>query len=174
MSGFSRIARERGIVFYLAMVRRMQQVTGPVVASCAGTVVKYEADNLYAVFENPIAALSCAIRINQAVHADNQDEADDVAHVRVSIGIETGMILLVDGDFFGNAVNTASKLGEDLAEASEVLIGPDAAKSLPKVTLAKLVPRHFDISGIGIDALSLSLSDGRDPGIELYEGTPLD
>src|SRR5262249_46857081 len=110
MSGFSRIARDRGIVFYLAMVRRMQLVTAPVVEDCDGQLVMFEADNLFGVFDQARAALACAVRINQALAADNRDHADPVAHIRVSIGIESGRILLMPGGLAGNAVNTASKL----------------------------------------------------------------
>ena len=175
MSGFSRIAREKGIVFYLAMVRRMQHVSAPIVTACNGAVVKFEADNLFAVLDNPADALRCAIRINQALHADNRRQQDEIAYIRVSIGIEHGRILLVPSkDFFSDVVNVAAKLGEDLADASEILVGPEVASRLPKAARSPFETRQFEISGITIGALSLRLEDGRDPGIELYEGTPLD
>ena len=41
----------------------------------------------------------------------------------LSVGIDYGRLLLVgDSDYFGDPVNTSSKLGEDLAVRSEVLI----------------------------------------------------
>ncbi|MDH3276390.1 MAG: hypothetical protein OEM99_17815, partial [Gammaproteobacteria bacterium] len=41
----------------------------------------------------------------------------------LSVGIDYGRILLIgDTDFFGDPVNTASKLGEDLAIHAETLV----------------------------------------------------
>jgi class 3 adenylate cyclase len=41
----------------------------------------------------------------------------------LSVGIDYGRVLLVgDVEFFGDPVNTASKLGEDLAVREEVLV----------------------------------------------------
>jgi len=175
MSGFSRIARTKGIVFYLAMIRRMQHTTAPLVASHSGRVVKFEADNLFAIFETPASAINCAIHINQELHAANLKLDDEAASIRVSIGIETGKILLVPGkDLFGDCVNIAAKLGEDLAEPSEILIAERAAERLPDSMKQHLAAKTFRISGVEITALSIDLSDGRDPGIELFEGTPLD
>src|SRR6266540_2394339 len=50
MSGFSLITRKYGIVHYLSMVRRMQLTTEPIVKSYGGSMIKYEADNCFAVF----------------------------------------------------------------------------------------------------------------------------
>ena len=50
MSGFSLLTRRYGIVHYLSMVRRMQEVTRPIVHDHSGSVVKFEADNGFAVF----------------------------------------------------------------------------------------------------------------------------
>jgi class 3 adenylate cyclase len=48
--------------------------------------------------------------------------------VSLSIGIDHGPILDLDGeDFYGDAVNIASKLGEDLADAGDQLVTRTAA-----------------------------------------------
>ena len=54
MSGFSLLTRKYGIVHYLSMVRRMQLTTGPIVKSAGGFMIKYEADNCFAVFHDPL------------------------------------------------------------------------------------------------------------------------
>jgi class 3 adenylate cyclase len=49
--------------------------------------------------------------------------------VYLSVGIDYGRVLLIgDIDFFGDPVNTASKLGEDLAVKAETLVTERALK----------------------------------------------
>ena len=55
MSGFSLLTRKYGIVHYMSMVRRMQTTTEPIILSYKGSVVKYEADNCFALFPHPSA-----------------------------------------------------------------------------------------------------------------------
>src|SRR5215813_3011603 len=56
MSGFSRLTRKYGIIHYLSMVRRMQLTTEPIVKSFEGYMIKYDADNCFALFPSPLNA----------------------------------------------------------------------------------------------------------------------
>lgn len=153
MSGFSRMTRRFGIVHYLAMVRRMQKTTRPLVAAFQGEIVKYEADNLFAVFAEPGQAVRCAVAITERFESSNvwtPDERD----IHVSIGLSWGRILHVPNqDFFGNAVNIASKLGEDLAGCSEVLVDDDLYRHLPAdMAGLQFEPLEFSIGGLALKA----------------------
>ena len=53
MCGFSRLSRKHGIIFYLAMIRQMEEAATPAVVGNGGRVIKQEADNLFAVFDQP-------------------------------------------------------------------------------------------------------------------------
>src|SRR5215510_10376980 len=66
MSGFSMLTRKYGIVHYLSMVKRMQLTTRPIVESYGGTMIKYEADNCFAVFPEPLAAVNAAVAMQHA------------------------------------------------------------------------------------------------------------
>src|SRR5512145_3556253 len=66
MSGFSLLTRKYGIVHYLSMVRRMQLTTKPIVKSYGGSMIKYEADNCFAVFPDPLSAVNAAIAMQHA------------------------------------------------------------------------------------------------------------
>ena len=57
-----------------------------------------------------------------------------------SYGIGFGQVLELDHDVFGLEVNLASKLGEDLARAGEVLLTPSAAEGLPAPLRRRLAP----------------------------------
>jgi class 3 adenylate cyclase len=122
MSGFSRTTQLRGIVAFLLMIHRMRQIVTPVIEAHGGLVVKAEADNLYCLLETVEAAVNAARELIEKLEGDNQACGDD-RQIYVSIGIGWGAILNIDeDDLFGDEVNLASKLGEDLAGRSEVLL----------------------------------------------------
>ncbi len=153
MSGFSRMTRRFGIVHYLALVRRMQKTTAPLVAAWRGEVVKYEADNLFAIFPNAEDAVRCALAIHASFAASNVITSED-RDIHVSIGIAWGRILVVPGrDFFGDAVNVACKLGEDLAAADQTLIDDGLRDHLPaQFDGVALEPVEFSVSGLTLHA----------------------
>jgi adenylate cyclase len=126
MCGFSRLTIRHGIVHYLAMIRRMQRTVVPVVEQAHGHVVKTEADNLFATFAKVSDAIRCARTIQAELARANEVLPEDW-DVLVGIGIGYGPLLLVgDDDVFGSEMNLASKLGEDIAEAGEVLLTASA------------------------------------------------
>lgn len=156
MSGFSRLTRRFGIVHYLAMVRRMQKTAGPLVAEHGGEVVKFEADNLFATFVDCKAAVTCALAIQDGFRRSNQATVDD-KDVHVSIGIAWGRILVVaNSDYFGDAVNIACKLGEDLAKPEEILIDDAVRQHLPeKLPGILLESLDLTVSGLNVHAWSV-------------------
>jgi adenylate cyclase len=152
MSGFSLLSRRYGVVHYLSMVRRMQLTAQEVVDGHGGEVVKFEADNCFAAFPDVAAAVSAAIALNQTFHRINLDTADEY-DIRIAIGIDHGRILLIGGpDYFGDAVNTASKLGEDTANAGEILLTQRAWEQLPQGAGRDAEELHLSMSGIEITA----------------------
>ena len=66
--------------------------------------------------------VSGSFQINKALFEENQvRELDE--HIYLSVGIDYGDLLLVGKtDFYGDPVNTSSKLGEDLAIKGETLV----------------------------------------------------
>ena len=122
MSGFSELTGRHGIVHYLSMVRRMQLTAKPIIDGYEGVVLKFEADNAFAMFPGVEAAVRAAADLNAAFARANRDTPDEL-DIRIACGIDYGPILVVDQrDFFGDAVNTASKLGEDVGRPGEILL----------------------------------------------------
>jgi class 3 adenylate cyclase len=152
MSGFSLLSHRHGIVHYLSMVRRMQMTARPVIEDCGGQVVKFEADNCFAMFEAPLAAVRAALALNEAFSAMNfltEDEFD----IRVSIGIDYGDVLLIGGpDYFGNPVNRACKIGEDIGGPGEILITATAFQQIPASAGIQGRRLELDITGIPVEA----------------------
>jgi adenylate cyclase len=152
MSGFSMLTRKYGIVHYLSMVRRMQLTTEPIVKSYSGFMIKYEADNCFAVFPDPLSAVNAAIAMQHAFSAANLLTSDDL-DIQISCGIDFGKILIIrHEDCFGDPVNRASKIGEDLAAAGEILITKEAMQMIPAEAGIKAHEMSVSISGITIPA----------------------
>jgi class 3 adenylate cyclase len=145
LSGFSLLTQRYGVVHYLSMVRRMQLTARPIIEDIGGAVVKFEADNCFAMFDQPLQA----VQIN--VYTEEQFD------IRISSGIDFGDVLLIGGpDYFGATVNCASKIGEDLASPGEILITRSAFERIPAAAGVLGRPMRLTISGIEVEALSIT------------------
>ncbi len=155
MSGFSLLTRKYGIVHYLSMIERMQQTVGPIINSHEGHLIKFEADNCFAVFPSPLMAVRAAITIHHAFAASNFLTADEL-DIHVSIGIDYGMILIVDNqDMFGDAVNRACKMGEDIGTAGKILITHHAMEMIPENAEIRGEPLQISIGGMEMQAYQI-------------------
>jgi adenylate cyclase len=122
MSGFSRTTVRYGIIHFLAMIHRMHAIVKPVIAEYSGTVVKEEADNIFAVFPDVKSAVKAAINSLKHTGAVNTTLPPEM-DIYLCIGIGYGEVLMLEGeDMYGSEFNLASKLGEDLAEGGEILL----------------------------------------------------
>jgi class 3 adenylate cyclase len=131
MVGFSRLTLEYGIVHYIAMIHQMVEAATPAVTDNAGQIIKQDADNLFAIFDAPEQAVEAALDIFRSFDAINLVVPPE-RNIYSSIGIGYGETLIIDEqDMFGAEMNIACKLGEDLAENSEILITPAAYAALP-------------------------------------------
>jgi class 3 adenylate cyclase len=155
MSGFSLLTRKHGIVHYLSMIRRMQLIAEPIIETYEGRVIKFEADDCFAVFPDTLPAINAAISLQLAFDASNLITSEDL-DVHISCGIDYGNILIIDNeDFFGDPVNRACKLGEDVAAAGEILVTREALQRVPAD--AKIKSREMRISISGIEILAHSI-----------------
>ncbi len=130
MSGFSRTTVRYGIIHFLAMIHRMHAIVKPIISECGGTVVKEEADNIFAVFPDVKSAVESAIdslKQTGAVNTTLPPEMD----IYLCIGIGYGEVLMLEGeDMYGSEFNLAAKLGEDFAQRGEILLTDSAFEKL--------------------------------------------
>ena len=151
MSHFSLSVRRSGILPYLGLIRRMQALTAPIVRRHGGAVVKYAADNMIATFEAPAAAAEAALAINGAIAAGAEP-------FTVAMGVDFGRFLLIDGtDCYGDPVNVACKLGEDVAAANEILLTASARDALPNGFPHPLREHHISVSGLEVRVFSIRI-----------------
>jgi class 3 adenylate cyclase len=154
--GFSRTVQGRGIVHFLALLERIERLVRPCVGEQHGRILRREADNLYAVFDTADHALQSALLIRRDVRVANEalPQEDEVG---VSIGVGYGELLLVGpDDAWGDEMNLASKLGEDLAECDEILITRACREALTSDSGFTLTEREYAVSGIALPAYSVA------------------
>lgn len=147
MSGFSRTTQRHGIAAFLLMVHQMKRLALPEIEDKGGLLVKAEADNLYCLFDNTNDAVRASRAIVRQLNAANMILPED-RKLYASIGIGYGSVLNIeDEDLFGDEMNLACKLGEDIAGRSEILLtdGAQATLSLTNVTTR---PEQISISGL--------------------------
>src|SRR5210317_550649 len=148
MASFSSTSRKVGVCHFLKMIHRTRQIVRPVIEANNGLLLKCDADNCYAFFESTDDAIRASFDINAELFRHN-DEFSLTEQIYLSVGIDYGRVLLIgDKEFFGDPVNTASKLGEDLAIKAETLV---TKRALEQATLKiperaeRMVARISDI-----------------------------
>jgi class 3 adenylate cyclase len=155
MSQFSLSVRRSGILPYLALIRRMQLLTAPLVALNRGAVIKYEADNLFASFDEPADAVRAAVAINQLIVRGEE-------RFTVAVGIDFGRLLVIDrSDCWGDTMNVACKLGEDIAAPGEVLLTESAAQRLPAGFAYPLKPQKVTASGLEFNVFTVDYANRK-------------
>ena len=159
MASFSSTSRKIGVCHFLKLIHRTRQIIGPIIEANGGMLLKFDADNCYAYFKSTDDAIKASFDVNAAIFAAN-DDFDLGEQIYLSVGIDYGRLLLVgDLDFFGDPVNTSSKLGEDLAVRAEVLITERALEN-SSFELPELAERmRARISEIEIEYIRLPMTE---------------
>jgi adenylate cyclase len=156
MCGFSRLTMRHGITHFLAMIHRLHGIVVPIVAQRGGHVVKTEADNVFAVFPEVQQAVASATDILERLRAANAFLPEDW-DLHASMGIGYGELLMVEGeDLFGNEMNLASKLGEDVAASGEIFLTAAAhARVAGGAPAHRYEARQIPVSAMVITAYKL-------------------
>lgn len=149
MSGFSRTTQRCGITAFLLMIHQMKTLAGPVVRENGGIVVKAEADNLYCLFPGAADAVAAARGIVAGLDSANLLLPEE-RRLHAKIGIGYGRILNIDEeDLYGNEVNLASKLGEDIAERRAILL-TEAARAEAEAAGIATQAQTVSVSGLAL------------------------
>ncbi len=151
MDGFSRTTKSKGIIAFLAMIQRQIDLCRPGIRDHGGQLLKVIGDDLFCAFPDAPAAVNAALAMQAAVAEDNETRAED-DRLGVAIGIGFGELLHVgDEDLFGDQVNRASKLGEDIATGGEILITEEVAAAITDLPGCWMDHRKARISGLSFD-----------------------
>ena len=102
-----------------------------------GRVVKMLGDGLFVVFAEETAALTACIAIQERLQHQPVRPGGVGRPVQMQMGIESGEVVEIQGDCYGDAVNSAARLA-DLAGADQILTTQRVRDSLPLTQLDML------------------------------------
>jgi len=131
LAGFSRKVEAFGIIHFLQTIFESERILVPVIDQHDGILLKIEGDSMLIIFRNPLKALKAVAGMQTACSEYNAGRPE-TERVLLCAGVGFGRVLRIgDADVFGKEVNSASKLGEDTAEAGEVLVTQGVVDSVP-------------------------------------------
>lgn len=96
-----------------------------------GRIVKLLGDGLFVVFSNQGDALAACVSIQKRLQERPVRPGNSGAPVQFQMGIESGEVVEIDGDCFGDTVNSAARLA-DLAGAAQILTTENVWLGLPQ------------------------------------------
>ncbi|MBI2264297.1 MAG: adenylate/guanylate cyclase domain-containing protein [Armatimonadetes bacterium] len=120
-SGFSRKTHEYGILQFLAIMTKCYDRLIPILEHQGGICLTHNADNLLAVFADPAHSVQAAVDMCGWLRSYNK-ELPAYDQFDICIGIHFGQMVRLKRNVFGDTVNVAAKVGEDLAGRDEILI----------------------------------------------------
>ena len=141
LSGFSRSVAKFGIIHFLQTIYESHRLLVPVIQHGNGILLKTEGDSLMVIYRSVDDAVRSAIAMQNRCrqHSENLTPEEKVL---LCIGIGYGDVLRIgDQDVYGPEVNTACKLGEDVATAHEILISRAVADAVD-------LPKHAQLEAI--------------------------
>jgi len=120
LSGFTRLTGSQGDEEAARLAVRLSDLVQESTESRRGRAVKSLGDGVMLYFHDPSEAVLAALELVAAIPAAGLPPA--------RVGITSGPVVFRDGDYFGRAVNTASRI-TDYARPSEVLVSETVADS---------------------------------------------
>src|SRR5438105_9715932 len=103
----------------------------------SGRVVKLLGDGLFVVFPVEGDALAACVAIQERLQQKPVYPGGTGNPVQMQMGIESGEVVEIDGDCYGDAVNSAARLA-DLAGAEQILTTQRVREALPPIQQALL------------------------------------
>ena len=105
-------------------VREHRQAAAPIVRGFGGRLVKTMGDGVLLEFPSVVAAVECAIAIQQQMAERNVD-APGARRILYRIGVNLGDVLIDGEDILGDGVNIAARL-EGICEPGAICISGSA------------------------------------------------
>ena len=155
--GFSRTTRAHGIVHFLTKMAAAREIMTLVLEESRVTSYGFHADNCIAHFASPDDALETAIELQRSIFKSglwlNPEEL-----YGLSIGVGFGKVLYAESmeGYFGDEMNLASKLGEDVGGRDDILLTESAFNCLSNQQSHAYHRNDISVSGINIPYFSVT------------------
>jgi adenylate cyclase len=120
VAGYSRLM-ERDEAGTLARLRTLRRdLIDPKIAEHKGRIVKTTGDGILIEFPSVVEAVACAVALQLELAARNDATAED-ERIQFRVGINSGDVIVEDGDIHGDGVNIAARL-EGIAEPGGICV----------------------------------------------------
>jgi class 3 adenylate cyclase/CHAT domain-containing protein/TolA-binding protein len=126
--GYTKYMETKGDISGRAWMQKHHDIVLTLIKGHGGEVLKIMGDGVMSSFEDTLAAVKTAISIQKGLHEYNI-KADKADELHVSMGINTGEILLDGADIIGDVVNTASRI-ESHADPDQILLSRGAYEDI--------------------------------------------
>lgn len=147
LAGFSRNAERFGIIHFLQVIYESKKLLFPVISACGGFLVKAEGDSFMLLFRSPRQAIECCVRLQRVCHNENLRRVEE-ERILLCAGIGFGKILRIgEHEIWGQEVNAASKLGEDIATSYEILATDAVRRSCGDIEGIEFESIDYDAPG---------------------------
>lgn len=144
-----------------------------------GRVVKLLGDGLFVVFPAESDALAACVSIQQRLQDKPVYPGGTGSPVQMQMGVESGEVVEIDGDCYGDAVNSAARLA-DLAGAEQILTTQrvlDALGPMQQAQLRRLGPMYLRGKSEVTEIYRVQWQSGRDGdatvmGVSMFKAPP--
>jgi class 3 adenylate cyclase len=120
IKGYTSMTESQSPLETMQILQESDEILPPLIKKHEGTLIKKIGDAFMARFDSADSAIMAGIQIQQMIHRNNKrrEEAGKIAW-RIRIGLNTGKVMVKDGDVYGDAVNVAARV-ESSSEADHV------------------------------------------------------
>lgn len=155
IKGYTSMTESQSIVETMGILQESDEIVPPIIEKHEGVIIKKIGDAYMARFESSDSAVIAGIQIQQAIWKNNkQRESDGKIRWEIRMGLNTGNVILKDGDVFGDAVNIAARV-ESAGEANKVYCTEDTKNDVAN-------------SKLEFEAKDVRQVKGKSEGIQLY------
>jgi adenylate cyclase len=155
---------EAGTLDLLKALRR--EIFAPVTNEFGGRIFKLTGDGALVEFASAVAAVRCAISIQNALRERNTPLSED-QRIELRIGISLGEVIVEGGDLYGNGVNVAARM-EGLAEPGGICISGNVheqVRGIADLALEDLGEQRVKNMARPVRCYRIRLDDPGDKGL---------
>jgi adenylate cyclase len=120
ITGYTRLTQEQGDTAAAALAERLSRIVQRTAVEHDGRPVKWLGDGVMLFFPDPARAVEAAVAMLRSLDG----EGIPPAHV----GVHAGPIVFQEGDYYGQTVNVAARIGE-YARPGEVLVSAEVVEA---------------------------------------------
>ncbi len=146
--GYTKYMDTRGDIAGRAWMQKHNDMVLPLIGAHNGKVLSLMGDGVMSSFEDTLDAVKACMAIQKGLLTYNKT-AESVDELHVTIGINTGEILVDEDHIAGDTVNVAARI-ETQAEADQILISESAYEDI-RDNEEIICRKHGDVSVKGKD-----------------------